>query len=233
MYSKGATIIVRSGEGEPDATLILTFRGDGPDWSLEQVELWRSGAGRFRQLVGSPAIVGGTGGDPGVDAAIPLRTLNGDVEGGRIVFRGLRATVMAIGVEPPVPPFPGKARVPDERPADPLGPHGLLTCSGLLQAETPLEAEALAAKLGWGIAWRIRWSGDGGAVFERDEVQPQEGTIIDATIMEATGEAPNAVLLVVAAPGDPLAVPMPVPNDCPVPGEPMPVDPVPEAKPTP
>ena len=221
---KGASIIVRWVQGEADRTLVLAFRGDGPDWSLEQVELWRSNAGRFRQLVGSPAVVGGTAGDPGVDAVIALRTLNGDVEGAQIAFRGLRATVAdPDAVKPrfpaqpvPVPPFPGKAADPEELPVDPLGRFGILTCSGILQVGDLLEAESIAAKLGFAIAWRVRSTGDDGVVSERDDVQPSEGVIIGASML-----TPTAVQLVVAPSEDHLAVPIPAPQDCPIPGAPV------------
>jgi hypothetical protein len=104
------------------------------------------------------------------------------------------------------PPGGGMRLPVDSHPFEPGQP---LHCSGVLQMD-PVEAQAALLKMGYAVTWRhIIKSG----TYVELLMVPPPGTVIvdDGTSVGTDGQ----LLLALIDAGDPAAIPVPVPSDCP------------------
>lgn len=113
-------------------------------------------------------------------------------------------------------------------PADarPFSKGGALYCSGILQL-APKEAEAALLRLGYRLSWRLDTTTGSNTGFSKVMATAPDGVIHQEPLPGSEGE----LIAFVAPFGDPQAVPLLFPADCPAPGA-TPPPPVP-ATPTP
>src|SRR4029078_12739275 len=91
------------------------------------------------------------------------------------------------------------------------GPGGVLHCSGVLQM-TPARAEAALLGLGYRLSWPLaRTTAPNRGYAEAMKTAPN-GVIHEEPLPGSSGE----LIMFVAPFGDPKAVPIPFPSDCPV-----------------
>ncbi len=191
--------------------LNLYFGGDAAAWWVDEIRIyngtaspeWLYARGTFFK---TPLGATWTG-----DADIAL----GDPDGAG----GLPATIHFGGMTLASRPFDavnepiggGKALPADARP---FAPGGILHCSGILQM-APRAAEATLLRLGYRLSWRLDRTTGPDTGYSDVMKQAPEGILDEEPLAGSDGE----LIMFVAAFGDPKAVPMPFPADCPVPDQ--------------
>jgi hypothetical protein len=105
-------------------------------------------------------------------------------------------------------PAGGGINLPED--AQPFAPGGALHCSGILQM-TPKQAEVALLRLGYRLSWRLDETSGPGGGFSRVIARAPDGVIHEAGLPGSGGE----LIMFVAPVGDPGAVPIPFPADCP------------------
>jgi hypothetical protein len=95
--------------------------------------------------------------------------------------------------------------------ARPFGIGGNLHCSGILQM-SPQDAEVVLLKLGYRLSWRLMRTTGPATGYADMMARAPAGILIE----EPTAGSEGELIVFVAPMGDPKAVPLPYPADCPV-----------------
>jgi hypothetical protein len=187
--------------------LNLYFDGDAGTWWVNEIRVYDGTANPGWLYARGTFFKTALGGTWSGDIDIPMT--DADVAGrlpASVHFGGLTlASGRFDGVNEP---FGGGIAVPPN--ARPFAVGGTLHCSGILQM-TPKQAEATLLKLGYRLSWRLdRTTGPNTGYAEAMKDAP-DGVLHDEPLPGTDGE----LIMFVAPFGDPQAVPVPFPADCP------------------
>ncbi len=195
-------------ENGVEMRLNLYFGGDASAWWVSEIRIYNGSArGEWLSARGSffkSALGSAWSGDQDIAMTDP------EGVGGlpaSVHFGGLTLASRPFdGINEPI--VGGKVLPEDARP---FGPGGVLHCSGILQM-TPGRAEAALLGLGYRLSWRLdRTTGPNTGYAESMKSAPN-GVIHEEPLPGSSGE----LIMFVAPFGDPNAVPIPFPSDCPV-----------------
>lgn len=196
--------VVWAGPGQPVILRIILVDIDG-GWRVKGVQVSDGATGALRDAQGP--FVGASLGDGrvgNVDLDIT------DATRARVTIVGhLHFSDLALNVAP-APAVGPTFGVPPPPVGKPLDPIAALRCSGLLQ-RTPKEVAETLIGLGYVATWTIQRTDPNGEVTATPATEVPDGTII----AEPTLGADGVLQFVVAPPGDPAAIPLGVPADCP------------------
>jgi hypothetical protein len=184
----------------------LYFGGDARSWWVDEIRVYDGTADPKWLSARGPLFRTPNGASWSGDQDISLTGEGGGGQPATVHLAGLMLASRPFdGITEPIG---GGVALPEN--ARPFGEGGDLRCSGILQM-TPVQAEATLLGLGYRLSWRLERTTGQNTSFSEIMAHAPVGIIIGEPLAGSSGE----LIVFTAPPGDPLAIPVPFPADCP------------------